>query len=53
MYAEADLDCMRRLRLAMDPGELANRGKKLAASAGTETSHGLHPLERAGVISRA
>jgi glycolate oxidase len=53
MYAEADLDCMRRLRLAMDPGELANRGKKLAASAGSETSHGLHPLERAGVISRA
>jgi glycolate oxidase len=53
MYTEADLDCMRRLRLAMDPGELANRGKKIAASAEGGASHGLHPLERAGVISRA
>ncbi len=53
MYSEADLDCMRRLRLAMDPGELANRGKKLASAADTGFSHGLHPLERAGIISRA
>jgi glycolate oxidase len=52
MYAEADLDCMRRLRLAMDPREIANRGKKLAPGVGG-ISHGLHPLERAGVISRA
>jgi glycolate oxidase len=54
MYSEVDLDCMRRLRLAMDPAELANRGKKLSdtgSSAGA--SHGLHPLERAGIISRA
>jgi glycolate dehydrogenase FAD-linked subunit len=53
MYAEADLDCMRRLRLAMDPGELANRGKKLAEASGAGFGHGLHPLERAGIISRA
>ena len=53
MYAEADIDCMRRLRLAMDPSELANRGKKLADAAAGGSSHGLHPLERAGVISRA
>ena len=53
MYSEADIDWMRRLRLAMDPGELANRGKKLSAEAGEGFSHGLHPLERAGVISRA
>ena len=52
MYDEADLDCMRRLRLAMDPGGIANRGKKLAPGTGTP-SHGLHPLERAGIISRA
>ena len=52
MYAEADLDCMRRLRLAMDPREIANRGKKLDLGRGG-VSHGLHPLERAGVISRA
>jgi glycolate oxidase len=53
MYAEADIDCMRRLRLAMDPQELANRGKKLAEGAGGGPPHGLHPLERAGIISRA
>jgi glycolate dehydrogenase FAD-linked subunit len=53
MYAEADIECMRRLRLAMDPLELANRGKKLADAAGGGMAHGLHPLERAGIISRA
>jgi glycolate oxidase len=53
MYGEADMDWMRRLRLAMDPGELANRGKKLSDAGGAGASHGLHPLERAGIISRA
>ena len=53
MYSEADIDCMRRLRLAMDPTELANRGKKLSDAAAGGMSHGLHPLERAGIISRA
>ncbi len=53
MYSEADIDCMRRLRLAMDPTELANRGKKLSDAAAVGMSHGLHPLERAGIISRA
>ena len=53
MYGEADIDCMRRLRLAMDPTELANRGKKLSDAAAGGMSHGLHPLERAGIISRA
>ena len=53
MYSEADIDCMRRLRLAMDPLELANRGKKLSDAAAGGISHGLHPLERAGIISRA
>jgi len=52
MYSEADLDCMKRLRQAMDPGGIANTGKKLAAP-GIAVSHGLHPLERAGVISRS
>ena len=53
MYSEADLDCMRRVRLAMDPHEIANTGKKLSPAVGPSVSHGLHPLERAGVISRA
>jgi glycolate oxidase len=29
MFNETDLDTMRRLRRAIDPGELANRGKML------------------------
>jgi len=53
MYAEADLACMRRVREAMDPHGIANTGKKLGPPAGSTASHGLHPLERAGVISRA
>ncbi|HTV03609.1 MAG TPA: FAD-linked oxidase C-terminal domain-containing protein [Luteitalea sp.] len=53
MYAEADLDAMYRLRAAMDPHGVANPGKKLADTAVVAASHGLHPLERAGVISRA
>ena len=54
MYSEADLDCMRRMRVAMDPHGVAKPGKKLAAPAAARgISHGLHPLERAGVISRA
>ncbi|MGH9163526.1 MAG: FAD-linked oxidase C-terminal domain-containing protein [Vicinamibacteraceae bacterium] len=31
MYGEADLACMKRLRHAMDPLEIANRGKMFAA----------------------
>ncbi|WP_291982580.1 FAD-linked oxidase C-terminal domain-containing protein [Luteitalea sp.] len=53
MYSETDLACMRRLRDAMDPHRVANPGKKLDPSFETPASHGLHPLERAGVISRA
>jgi glycolate oxidase len=52
MYDDVSIDCMRRLRAAMDPKQLANRGKKLA-DGDTAFSHGLHPLERAGIISRA
>jgi hypothetical protein len=35
----------------MDPQQLANRGKMLGGG-GEPTGRGLHPLERAGVISR-
>jgi glycolate oxidase len=53
MYAAADLDCMHRLHGAMDPHLIANRGKMFAeGGAPALTTHGLHPLERAGVISR-
>jgi glycolate oxidase len=51
MYAPDDVAFMRRLRTAIDPLELANRGKMLGAAT-APAAHGLHPLERAGVISR-
>jgi len=52
MYAEDDVAFMRRLHAAIDPGQLANRGKMLGAATESRSGHGLHPLERAGVISR-
>jgi glycolate oxidase len=53
MYSAGDMDCMRRVRDAMDPHGVANPGKKLAPAVDMPASHGMHPLERAGVISRA
>jgi len=44
---------MRRLRAEMDPREVSNRGKMFAdGTAPALVAHGLHPLERAGVVSR-
>jgi glycolate oxidase len=53
MFNEDDIDAMQRLRLAMDPKEIANRGKMFPD--GTTPSlrtTGPHPLERLGIISR-
>jgi glycolate oxidase len=53
MFSETDLAVMNELRRALDPQELANRGKKLPqGEAPALHLHGPHPLERAGVISR-
>ena len=53
MYAPADIETMKRLREAMDPRGIANRGKMFGdGTAPALTAHGLHPLERAGVASR-
>ncbi len=55
MFNETDIDTMRRLRKAIDPGELANQGKMFLDPASPEieiTNHGQHPLEKAGIISR-
>ena len=53
MFSAEEIDCMKRLRAAFDPLGIANTGKMFP---GTEapvlTQHGLHPLEKAGVISR-
>jgi hypothetical protein len=37
----------------MDPHAVANTGKKLAPATDARAAHGLHPLERAGIASRA
>lgn len=52
MYASEDMAFMQRLRRAIDPQEIANRGKMLGVGGDHAPAHGLHPLERAGVISR-
>jgi glycolate oxidase len=51
MYGEEEMAFMHRLRAAVDPQHLANRGKMLGEHQ-RGGSVGLHPLERAGVISR-
>lgn len=53
MFSEADLALMQRIRRAIDPQELSNRGKMFPeGEAPSLTHHGAHPLEKAGVISR-
>jgi glycolate oxidase len=53
MFNEADLELMHRIRRAVDPDELSNRGKMFpGGEAPALAHHGAHPLEQAGVISR-
>ena len=53
MYAEADMDAMWKLRCAIDPKQIANPGKMFpTGEAPALRMTGLHPLERAGLISR-
>ena len=53
MFGEADIEVMRAIRLQIDPHELSNQGKMFpTGEASMLTSHGPHPLETAGVISR-
>lgn len=53
MFDEASIDVMRRLRLACDPKEVANRGKMFPDSEASSLSmYGAHPLEKAGIASR-
>ncbi len=53
MFTEQEMDIMQAIRLQMDPKEIANRGKMFP---GTEAPalqhHGMHPLEKQGIISR-
>ena len=53
MFGPDDTRFMERIRDAIDPDQLANRGKMLpSADAPALTAHGPHELERKGVISR-
>jgi glycolate oxidase len=53
MFSPIDMDAMTDLRRAIDPLELANRGKMFPDdTAQALPSHTPHPLEQAGVISR-
>jgi glycolate oxidase len=53
MFGADEIDCFQRLRAAYDPLGIANQGKMFVAK-GAPVLHqrGLHPLEKAGVISR-
>jgi glycolate oxidase len=53
MFTADEIDCMQRIRAAFDPLGLSNPGKMFpAAGPPALTQSGLHPLEKAGVISR-
>jgi glycolate oxidase len=53
MFTPTDIAVMRRLHRAVDPEQLSNPGKMFpGGEAPALSAHGLHPLERAGVISR-
>jgi len=53
MFSEIDIECMKRVRRAIDPLEIANPGKLFpGGEAPALTTYGAHPLEKAGIISR-
>ena len=53
MYGPSDMESMFQVRQAIDPTNIANPGKMLMdGEAPALTTSGMHPLEKAGVISR-
>jgi glycolate oxidase len=53
MFTPDEIDCFRKLRAAFDPFGIANPGKMFPGSEAPALQHrGLHPLEKAGLISR-
>jgi glycolate oxidase len=53
MFTADEIDCMKHLRAAFDPLGIANPGKMFPGKEAPSLSYvGLHPLEKAGVISR-
>ncbi len=52
-FSELDVDVMHAIRLAIDPQEISNRGKMFpGGDAPVMKLRGMHPLEKAGIISR-
>lgn len=52
LFSETDLDVMWQLRKNVDPQELSNRGKMFPGGEAPALRQGIHPLEKAGIISR-
>ena len=53
MFNPDEMDCLQRIRAAYDPLGIANPGKMFPGGEGAgPPSHGLHPLEKAGLLSR-
>jgi glycolate oxidase len=53
MFNAEEIACLHRVRAAFDPLGIANPGKMFPAANAPALAHaGLHPLEKAGVISR-
>ena len=53
LFNEVDMAVMHDIRRAIDTKEIANRGKMLPlGEAPALKMHGMHPLEKAGIISR-
>jgi glycolate oxidase len=53
MFNAEEMDCLRRLRAAFDPLGICNPGKMFPElEAPALQQRGLHPLEKAGLISR-
>jgi glycolate oxidase len=52
-FDEANMDAMWRMRVGVDAKAIANRGKVFPSGEAPALRHvGMHPLEKAGVISR-
>ncbi len=53
MFSAADIEAMQRVRRGFDPKQIANPGKMFpGGEAPALRLHGLHPLEKAGLLSR-
>jgi glycolate oxidase len=53
MFNKTDMAVMERVRRQIDPLELSNRGKMFPGpGSAAPAAHGMHPLEKAGVITR-